>query len=626
MLTAMAPRFQTRGVECDVVALVRRPSPLEDSLLNHDIHLRYTDVRRLYSPWQIFAVAKLLRGYDLIHVHLFPAQLWTVLAAARLKHRTPLVTTEHNTWNSRRRWWLRPVDLWMYSHYERIACNSEATAENLIKWCPYVAGKTTVIPNGIPLDEFENAQPATFTDVPCDLTRLVFVGRCEAQKDHATLLRALTGVPDAHLLLVGDGPLRPRLEQMAKSIGIRNRVTFLGWRRDVAAVLKASDIYVHSTHSDGFGIAACEAMAAGLPVVASDVPGLAQLVAGVGILFPAGDDKALSHYLTALIKSPDQQREMSVAGRRRARQFSIDSTVDRCIQVYESVLQVNRAPAADGTRNINTGVVKTFGEEWSKFHHAERESRDLQTLFQAYFSIFPWNELPPDAEGFDLGCGTGRWAHFVAQRVGSLHCIDASAAALDVARRNLQMHSNCRFHCASVDAIPLADGSADFGYSLGVLHHVPDTEQGIRECARKLKPGAPLLIYLYYALDNRPPWFRTVWRLSDLVRQFISNLPFAIRSPLCDLIAASVYWPLARLSKMLERFGINVGLFPLSSYRNRSFYSMRTDALDRFGTGLEKRFTRKQVNSMMETAGFERIVFSESLYWCAIGYRRPESL
>jgi SAM-dependent methyltransferase len=275
--------------------------------------------------------------------------------------------------------------------------------------------------------------------------------------------------------------------------------------------------------------------------------------------------------------------------------------------------------------NLDPRVVKAFGEEWSKFRHSGGDSLDLQSLFQSYFSVFPWQELPPDAEGFDLGCGTGRWAHFVAQKVGLLHCIDPSATALETARRNLRMHSNCSFHCASVDAMSLADGSADFGYSLGVLHHVPDTEQGIRDCARKLKPGAPFLIYLYYAFDNRPVWFRIIWRFTDLGRRIISSLPFAMRSPLCDLIAAIVYWPLARVSSRLEGLGINVDLFPLSSYRDRSFYTMRTDALDRFGTRIEKRFTRKQIRQMMQAAGFERIAFSESPCWCAIGYRKPES-
>jgi ubiquinone/menaquinone biosynthesis C-methylase UbiE len=271
-------------------------------------------------------------------------------------------------------------------------------------------------------------------------------------------------------------------------------------------------------------------------------------------------------------------------------------------------------------------VVEAFGEEWSKFDHTNLDNPDLQTIFQSYFSIFPWHELPPNAEGFDLGCGTGRWAHFVAQRVGYLHCIDPSAAALDVARQNLQIHSNCSFHCASVEEIPLADSSADFAYCLGVLHHIPNARQGIVECARKLKSGAPLLIYVYYAFDNRPVWFRTIWRVSDLVRRFISALPFTIKSPLCDLIAALVYWPLARISKGFEKLGVDVHPFPLSSYRNRSFYSMRTDALDRFGSRLEKRFSRKQIVEMMEDAGFERIIFNDSPCWCAMGYRKLETL
>lgn len=347
MLTAMAPHFQARGVACDVVALLRRPSSLEQSLLDNNIRLQFTDVPKLYSLRQIPVLSKLLRGYDLIHVHLFPAQLWTVMAAARWRHCVPLVTTEHTAWKSRRRWWQKPVDQWMYQRYKRIACISDATAESLVQWCPGVADRVTLIPNGIPLGAFENASPADLDGVPKNAVRLVFVARFYAPKDHATLLRALPAVPDAHLILVGDGPFRTRLEQMAQSLGIRNRVTFLGEREDVAAVLKASDIYIHSTYSEGFGIAACEAMAAGLPVVASDVPGLAQLVAGVGILFPVEDDKALAYHLNALIQSPAQQREMRKAGIQRARELSIENTVDCYIRMYESVLQTGALQTAE---------------------------------------------------------------------------------------------------------------------------------------------------------------------------------------------------------------------------------------------------------------------------------------
>jgi hypothetical protein len=162
----------------------------------------------------------------------------------------------------------------------------------------------------------------------------------------------------------------------------------------------------------------------------------------------------------------------------------------------------------------------------------------------------------------------------------------------------------------------------DFGYSLGVLHHVPDTMAGIRSCVAKLKPGAPLLLYLYYAFDNRPGWFRALWKASDAVRRVISRLPYGPRLRLTRGIAVTVYWPLARTARLLEALGVNISSFPLSAYRGRSIYTMQTDALDRFGTRLEQRFTRAQIEAMMREAGLRDIVFNpDEVFWCAVGYK-----
>jgi SAM-dependent methyltransferase len=273
--------------------------------------------------------------------------------------------------------------------------------------------------------------------------------------------------------------------------------------------------------------------------------------------------------------------------------------------------------------NLDQRVVKGFGEEWTRFDQQSLAATELHEIFDQYFGIFPWNTLPRGAVGFDLGCGSGRWARVVGPRVGLLHCIDASDAALAVAKRTLHQVPNCTFHLASVDSIPLDDSSMDFGYSLGVLHHIPDTAAGIRSCVKKLKTGSPLLLYLYYAFDNRPMWFRVIWRTSDLLRRAISSAPFFLRYALSQAIAACVYWPLARLSLLLDYFGVNVDSIPLSWYRRLSFYTIRTDALDRFGTGLEQRFTARQIVGMMEAAGLERIRFSHSMpFWCAIGYKK----
>jgi SAM-dependent methyltransferase len=270
--------------------------------------------------------------------------------------------------------------------------------------------------------------------------------------------------------------------------------------------------------------------------------------------------------------------------------------------------------------NIDSSTVEGFGDEWQRFTQSEISRSELETIFATYFSIFPWHALSASSEGFDLGCGSGRWARFVAERVGCVHCVDASAAALAVARENLQDLPNCQFHHASVDRIPLADGSMDFGYSLGVLHHVPDTAAGLRACVEKLKPGAPFLVYLYYAFDNRPAWYRWLWLVSEGVRSIVSRLPFPIRYFLSQAIAVALYYPLARSARLLEGLGFGIGAFPLASYRNHSFYTMRTDALDRFGTILEQRFSREQIRHMMEAAGLEQVRFSLGPpYWCAVG-------
>ena len=272
--------------------------------------------------------------------------------------------------------------------------------------------------------------------------------------------------------------------------------------------------------------------------------------------------------------------------------------------------------------NLDPETVASFGDEWSRFDQNAMSDTESRKVFDEYFAVFPWTILPEGAVGFDMGCGSGRWARWVLPCVGTLHCIDPSVA-LNIARRNLAAFPNVVFHQSSVDAQCLPAASQDFGYSLGVLHHVPDTAGAIRSCVNLLKVGAPLLLYLYYAFDNRPWWFRAIWRASDALRKLIYRLPPLAKHRVTDLIAALVYWPLAQVAKALEFAGIGIHGIPLSYYRNHSFYTMRTDARDRFGTPLERRFTRSEISTMMAEAGLGNIRFSEAApYWCVVGLKR----
>jgi SAM-dependent methyltransferase len=273
-------------------------------------------------------------------------------------------------------------------------------------------------------------------------------------------------------------------------------------------------------------------------------------------------------------------------------------------------------------RNADKKVIEDFGREWELFDQSDLDQKEAEEAFAQYFSVFPWQDLAPDSQGFDLGCGSGRWARLAARRVGHLHCIEPSQA-IEVAKRTLAGEGNVSFHQNAVDAIPLQNNSMDFGYCLGVLHHVPDTRGGLGACVGKLKPDAPFVLYLYYSFDNRPAWFRAIWKISDLARRAVSRAPFAVKRMFAWMMAFFVYLPLARTARFLERRGKNVDAFPLSYYRDRSMYVMRTDALDRFGTRLEKRFSRAEIESMMHEAGLVNIVFRHGPpYWCAVGRRR----
>jgi ubiquinone/menaquinone biosynthesis C-methylase UbiE len=273
-------------------------------------------------------------------------------------------------------------------------------------------------------------------------------------------------------------------------------------------------------------------------------------------------------------------------------------------------------------QNKSDEVINDFGNEWKQFDQSELSNEELELISNEYFKIFPWNILPVNSQGFDLGCGSGRWAKIVAPKVGHLHCIDPSVA-IKVAQNNLINFNNCSFHQNGVDDIPFDDNSMDFAYSLGVLHHIPDTAFGIKQCVKKIKKGAPFLIYLYYSLDNQPFWYRSLWLVSDVFRRIISIMPFFLKFFFSQVIAGTVYYPLAKFSRLYEILGGEVHSFPLSAYRFKSFYTMRTDALDRFGTRLEHRYTRAQIHKMLEDSGLKDIVFSDSIpFWVAVGIKK----
>jgi len=147
----------------------------------------------------------------------------------------------------------------------------------------------------------------------------------------------------------------------------------------------------------------------------------------------------------------------------------------------------------------------------------------------------------------------------------------------------------------------------------------------MKSCVELLRPGSPFLIYIYYNFENRPLIYKLIWRLSNLLRLIISNRSSRSKNYLADIIALFCYLPISRLSWLMEKLGCKASFMPLYYYRNRSFFTLRTDSRDRFGTILEKRYSKKEIEKMMTKAGLENIRFHDTApYWCAVGFKKNE--
>ena len=273
--------------------------------------------------------------------------------------------------------------------------------------------------------------------------------------------------------------------------------------------------------------------------------------------------------------------------------------------------------------NIDHKTVSSFGEEWNAFHGFNE--RELEFTGDMYFDIVTKEMLNENSTVIDIGCGSGRWIKYLDGRYRKMVGLDPSKA-IYAADKLLGKNDKVELVMASTDHIPFPEGSFDFAYSLGVLHHIPDTEKALADSVKMVRPGGHFLVYLYYKFDNRPLYFKAFYWLSNLLRRGVSKLPIKLKKFVCDVLAVVLYMPFVLLCRFLRFLGVPEKArfhIPLQAYERQSFYIIRNDSLDRFGTPLEQRFTQKQVKEMMERTGLTDIIFSNRIpFWHAVGRKK----
>ncbi len=332
--------YQQKGIEVHVLLLNGVSHPfLEQLKENQSCTIHSLGNGSVYNPVLLIKIIPFLKKFDSVHVHLFPSLYWVALAHAISFSKTKLVYTEHSTTNNRRgNPIFKVLDRWMYSRYSSIVAITPKVLENLKAHLKFKdENRFEVIQNGLNLSQIKSAQPYLKTDFFEDVNAkiIIQVARFFEPKDHATLIKSLSFLPENYkLLLVGDGVLKPNSEALVSQLELEKRVRFLGVRTDVLSLLKTADVIVLSSKYEGLSLSCIEGMASGKPFVASDVPGLQEVVKDAGILFPLGDEKKLANEIRKLIEDESYYNKIVAQCISKSNEYDIEKMIDQYLNLY----------------------------------------------------------------------------------------------------------------------------------------------------------------------------------------------------------------------------------------------------------------------------------------------------
>lgn len=330
--------YLQQGIDSHAVSLMQ--SSAGDLANTHSLGLN--------SPYDIPVLLKLYlflnqpqwKNLDIIHVHLFPAQLFTPLLTKILGIKASLVTTEHSTSNSRRKKILgKIIDYIFYRFYTKIVCISDGTLFALGDWQIQILDKLVVIYNGINLCEFS---PTCIVKSKPKTSIIASVGRLVEEKNYESAIRALSKIAEQpfEYWIVGSGSQELHLRKLAKAFNLESKVKFLGFQKDISDILRQADIFLQTSLWEGFGLAVVEAMAAGLPVVVSNIPGVREVVTDeseAGFFVDPMSENDIADKLSKLIDNQNLRLMMGKNAQIQAAKFDINQTVQEYLDLYSSV-------------------------------------------------------------------------------------------------------------------------------------------------------------------------------------------------------------------------------------------------------------------------------------------------
>ena len=339
LVSEIVPLFRDKGHEVDVLAFDGVDTPFKQSLLNKGIKVySFGENCFVYNPLFIFKLMRMMKQYDVVHAHNTAPQLFAAIGSCF--NSVKMITTEHSTSNHRRDSGIfKHIDRWMYNRYDSIICISNMTYTNLINYLGSSRARIITIENGIDVKKYIVSQPLSQVLKNSNRFIITMVAGFRYQKDYETAIRAMALLDKTkyEMWFVGDGERRPEIEKYICKYGVSDNIRLWGFRSDVNSILKSSDVVLQSSHIEGFGLAAVEGMAVGKPVIATNIPGLGQVVDGAGILFQHENEHELATAITLLYSDLDFYSLIASKCTKRALDYDISKMVQKYDHLYREV-------------------------------------------------------------------------------------------------------------------------------------------------------------------------------------------------------------------------------------------------------------------------------------------------
>ena len=342
LILDIVANHKQKGYIADVLALVEiEPSYKQDfEKIGCSYVFIYPQGHSMMDPRLLLKMKEIMREYDIIHAHLFPAFYWVALAKVIFNLNCKLVFTEHATENNRRRFWMRPIERYIYRQYDCIVAISDAVKNNLENHLCLDYNIIT-IENGVNIAAYKNVKSNLRQElgVSCDDKIIMQIAGFRPEKDQITVIEAMTLLPtNYYAIFVGGGSLLDAHIKIVQEKGLMNRCRFLNVRNDVPMLLEAADVVVVSSHFEGFGLVAVEGMSSHKPVIASNVAGLSEVVQDAGLLFEPMNANELAQKIQSLCEDIKLYDVIAEKCYNWALLYDISLTANKYEEKYKSLI------------------------------------------------------------------------------------------------------------------------------------------------------------------------------------------------------------------------------------------------------------------------------------------------